>query len=461
MTSTNIAILGAGPAGLMAAWKAASRGHSVTLFEATERVGGMAASFDIAGQRVDLGSHRLHPATDPEIMRDLRELLGSDLQTRPRNGRIRLRNRWVAFPLRTGDLITSLPPSFGVRAGFEAMTAPLRRSATSTFGSTIRSGLGPTVAREFYEPYATKLWGLPADKLDSDLARRRVSASSALAIVTRLLRSRKPEGRQFLYPRHGYGQICERLAEAATEAGATLKLNTAVQQVALGDSEVLVEPANGHSEKFDMAWSTIALQHLVPMLTPTPPPAIQAWAQEIAHRAMVLVYLVCDHDQYTPFDAHYFPGLDTPIARLSESKNYRDGPDPAGQTVLCAELACTVGDPVWEATDSELGQQVALSLHEQGLPQPLVDSVETRRLPHVYPVYPVGYQDSLKPLLGWVSQHERLVNFGRQGLFVPDNLHHILAMGVAAAEALDADGNFNHSAWHRSLDQFESHVVED
>ena len=65
---SDIAVLGAGPAGLMAALKARENGHEVTVIEASSRVGGMAASFEVAGQRVDLGSHRLHPATDPSIM---------------------------------------------------------------------------------------------------------------------------------------------------------------------------------------------------------------------------------------------------------------------------------------------------------------------------------------------------------------------------------------------------------
>ena len=65
---SEIAILGGGPAGLIAALRASKRSHNVTVFEASSVVGGMASSFEVAGQRVDLGSHRLHPATDPETL---------------------------------------------------------------------------------------------------------------------------------------------------------------------------------------------------------------------------------------------------------------------------------------------------------------------------------------------------------------------------------------------------------
>ena len=109
---TTVTVLGAGPAGLLAALEAAEAGHQVTLLEAADHVGGMAGSFEVAGQRVDYGSHRLHPATDPNVMRRIQELLGDDLQARERQGRIRLRGKWVGFPLRAVDMIRSLPADF-------------------------------------------------------------------------------------------------------------------------------------------------------------------------------------------------------------------------------------------------------------------------------------------------------------------------------------------------------------
>jgi phytoene dehydrogenase-like protein len=109
--SRDLVVLGAGPAGLAAAWRAARRGLKVTLLERADRVGGLAGSFEVAGLRVDHGSHRLHPSTPPPLIADLRSLLGSDLQTRPRNGRLRIVGRWVGFPLHAGQLARELPAS--------------------------------------------------------------------------------------------------------------------------------------------------------------------------------------------------------------------------------------------------------------------------------------------------------------------------------------------------------------
>src|SRR5262245_49736252 len=100
----DLLVLGGGPAGLAAAWRAARRGFAVMLLERSDRVGGMSASFDLAGMRVDLGSHRLHPAAPAPVLADLGELLGADLQLRRRNGRLLMGDSWVRFPLRIQDL---------------------------------------------------------------------------------------------------------------------------------------------------------------------------------------------------------------------------------------------------------------------------------------------------------------------------------------------------------------------
>jgi protoporphyrinogen oxidase len=173
------------------------------------------------------------------------------------------------------------------------------------------------------------------------------------------------------------------------------------------------------------------------------------------------VYLVLDRPQYTEFDAHYFPAYANPVARLSEPKNYRAGNDPPDVTVLCAELPCSVGDHWWTATDAELGDTVAHALEWEGLPPPRAVQVEVRRLPRVYPVYRVGFERHLAALETWAAEQPRLVTFGRQGLFVPDNTHHALAMGAAAADALRPDGSFDTARWTAARDGFRTHVVED
>lgn len=455
----DLVVLGGGPAGIGAAYRAAQRGLDVVLLERGEVVGGLAGSFSVAGVRVDHGSHRLHPTIDPEILAELRRLLGSHLQLRTRNGRIRLAGRWIAFPLRPADLVRRLPPSFALGAARDAALSPFRRPGADTFAEVLRAGLGPTMYGRFYAPYARKLWGLDPNDVAGEQARKRVGADSPTAVLRRVLAGRGGAKGRFWYPRRGYGQISEALGAAATEAGAELRLGAEVTEMALSESGVRVVAA-GEEIEATRAFSTLPVPLLARLVSPAPPDHAVAAASTLAYRAMALVYLALPVPRYTQFDAHYLPEEWTPITRISEPKNYRDGDDPDDRTVLCAEIPCNHGDEVWTADDGALSDVVRDALGRAELPPAEPFEVVVRRVPRVYPVYRVGYERALEQLEAWVAAQQRVLSFGRQGLFVHDNAHHALAMAWAAADALSREG-FDDAAWARARERFATHVVED
>ncbi len=451
-------VIGAGAAGLAAAWRAAQRGLSVLVLEDADVVGGMAGSFATAGLRVDYGSHRLHPSTRPGIFGELQALLGDDLQRRPRNGRIRLQDRWVAFPLQGADLARSLPPGFSARVAADAVTGAFRRDEGDTFSSVVRARLGTTVAENLYEPYARKLWGTEPSELAAELARRRISSVGPTGIVRRALRRSGSTARSFFYPRRGFGQICDVLAAAAVGEGAEIRLGSRVERIRTTSTFRVI--AAGEELESGQVWSTVPVSAL-PGLIPDSPDNVAAAASRLHHRAMVLVYLVLDRPRYTGFDAHYLPGPANASSRLSEPKNYRDShEDPTDVTVLCAELPCWEGDAVWRADPDQLGELVSQGLRGDGLADPQPIAVETRRLPRVYPVYRPGFEADLAELVQWADR-AGLVVLGRQGLFVGDNAHHVLQMGWSAAECLRSDGSFDRTVWRAAREGFLDHVVED
>jgi protoporphyrinogen oxidase len=456
VTDTDLVVLGAGPAGLGAAWRAARSGRRVILLEREDHVGGVSASFEVAGVRVDHGSHRLHRATDPAIMRALERLLGDDLQVRERNGRIRLAGRWIGFPLTPVGVATSLPPAFAARATLDALTGFARTPARDTFAEVVRAGLGPTMAERFYAPYARKLWGLPPEELAGEQARKRITAATPAQILRRVVGGADRGSRTFRYPRRGFGQISEALAEAVTAAGAELRLGATATRLAPG--QVTID--GGGTITAQHILSTIPLPVLARLWHDTPPEVLAA-AGALRSRAMVLVYLVLDVPRYTRFDAHYLPEPFTPVTRISEPKNYRDSTDdPPDRTVLCAEIPCQVGDGTWTASDDELGGTVVAALRAAHLPPVDARAVVSRRLPSAYPVYRVGYERHLAVLDDWATRLPDLLTFGRQGLFVHDNSHHALAMAWDAVAALTGTG-IDRDAWARSRERFASHVVED
>ncbi|HSJ62698.1 MAG TPA: FAD-dependent oxidoreductase [Gemmatimonadaceae bacterium] len=473
MPEPHVVILGAGPAGLGAAWQLRRAGKArVTVLERNGFVGGNASSFESNGIWLDFGSHRLHPATDPAILADIKRLLGDDLRDRPRHGRILLRDKLIHFPLKPVDLLLRLDKRFALSTLRDmARKALAKPDEGDTFASVLWANLGPTICRDFYFPFARKMWGREPEELSAIQARKRVSAGSFGKLLRKVLSSvpglKPPGAGRFFYPVRGFGQISEAYAAAARDAGAEIALQAAVTGLSpLSGNEAgwcVTMQQNGEQRtiRADYVWSTIPVTLLARMVTPLPPDDVVRATTAIDYRAMILVYLELDVDRFTEYDAHYVPDERICFTRLSETKNYSARGEPRGRTVLCAELPCSTDDPWWTMGDAELGERVARDLAVAGLalPRPPVN-VFTRRLRQAYPIYQKGYEVPYGILDDWVESLPRFLSYGRQGLFAHDNTHHALAMAYAAVECLN-DGEFDAAAWARHRKVFESHVVED
>lgn len=469
-----VTILGGGPAGVGAAYMLSESGKAKPiLLERGTTVGGNSGSFLHDGVHCDYGSHRLHPASDPAILSMIRGLLGDDLLTRPRHGRIRLKGSWIHFPLKPADLLMKMPKGFALSLLKDMATKPFRKGAATpeaeTFATILHKELGPAMCEGFYYPYMKKLWALPPEQLAVTLARRRISGSSITKIIKKVLGQlpgiKKPQTGIFYYPRTGFGLISEALIGGAEKLGAQAQMGASVSAIEHEGGKVrAVRYTTSQGEQrveTDHVWSTIPLSQLVRMMEPAAPAAVLSAADKMRYRGMILIYITLDQDQYTEYDAHYFPELNVPISRLSEPKNYSASSEPKGQTVLCAELPCDPHEDLWAMSDDQLGQKLCDWLVATGLPKPKLKASLTRRLSHAYPVYDRDFETHFAVLDNYVGSVDGLLTFGRQGLFAHDNTHHALAMSAAAVECIDSQGRFDHARWAEHRKEFEHHVVED
>ena len=470
--AVKVAILGAGPAGLGAAMRLRRDERAeATVFEAGDRVGGTAGSFDVHGVHCDFGSHRLHPASDPAILEDIKTLLGEGLLLRPRHGRIRLQGSWIHFPLRPADLALKLPPAYASRLFFDAATAKrfAPKGERETFETVMLGGLGRTMCESFYFPYMKKLWGLDPDALAPTLARRRVSGSSLPKLMRKIFGQlpglKSPTTGKFYYPRDGFGAICEAIAKDAEANGAVIRRRSRVERILFDGVRVRGVSTSGEAageHEADHVWSTLPLTTLVRAAGEAAPMAVREASRAMRYRGMILVYLTLKTDQYTEYDAHYFPELSIPISRLSEPKNYSAATTPSRLTILCAELPADPNDAYWSMEDRALGEALYGWLGDCGLPATAkIADVFTRKLPFAYPVYDANYEAHFRVMDRWAESLDGFLTYGRQGLFAHDNTHHALAMAYGAVECLGADGAFDRTRWAAYRREFESHVVED
>ena len=399
MSEPHVVILGAGPAGVGAAFQLARRGLArVTVLERNPCVGGNAGSFDLAGFRVDYGSHRLHPSCDPAILLDIRSLLGDDLLDRPRHGVLACAIDGSIFAHATGSRSqVATRFAIGVATDFITKVVPhrYRSRGAETFASILETGLGRTICREFYFPYARKIWGGAPEDLAVTQARRRVGASSLGKMLGKVLAAvpgLKPSGAgRFYYPRRGYGQISEAVHRAAEGAGAQFQFGATVQAVTALSGRVAchyeqnggVQNGRGRSCLVDRA-----RHHARPCA---------ATRRARRDRRGRRQYRVSRHDPdlyrlgarpLSEYDAHYFPAGDISITRLSEPKNY-SGSGRRSDRSVCRATVRSHGCGV-APQDGALADLVCAALDRDGIPVRVQSrEVATRRLRRL-PVYRQG-----------------------------------------------------------------------
>lgn len=471
-----IVVLGAGPAGLSLALgllRAHGERFEVVVLDREDAVGGITASFESHGIHFDYGSHRLHPAVSPEILAEIRGMPGIDLLKRPRNGRIRLMGQFVKFPLSPVDAAAHLPLRFllGVLRDSLMKRFPGQKRTAETFETVMMEGLGETICRRFYFPYAEKLWGLPPGRLAAEQARRRVATGSIGKMVEKALSPLTGKAKDgvpfFYYPANGFGAIARAYAGVVEELGGRLLLGRRIERIEIAGERSFVITAAGARVRraaypCDFVFSTIPLNDLVKLVAPAVPADVESAADRLRYRGMLFHYLILKTGQLTPFDAHYFPEKDFIFSRISEPKNYYDGRVPEDITGICSEIPSTVGHEPWKLPDGEITRRVVGDLDRCGLKVrvPVVDAF-VKRIPAVYPVYDLAFARNFETVDAYFTACPGFVNLGRQALFAHDNAHHALDMGVRASECLDGDLRWDGERWQGLRERFKENVVVD
>ena len=448
------AILGAGPAGLTAAYILGRRGRPGAVFEADGTVGGIAKTIEFNGFRFDLGGHRFFTKLKP-VERLWEEMLGEDFLTRPRLSRIYYKGKYFDYPITAKDVVGRLGLWESTRCALSYLrSARLRNSEAHTFEEWVTTRFGRRLYDAFFRSYTEKVWGIPGSQIRSLWAAQRIKNFSLGRAIMTILGLRRDNIttliEQFRYPRLGPGQMWEAFAANAIDRSVPVHLKQRVVGIKHADSRVnsILVGQNGDTfeHAVDSVVSSIPLSELILNLDPPAPAPVQAAARALRYRDLVLVALMTSEPEPFPDNWIYLHDPGTRAGRVQNYGVWSEGMVQPGTNCLGVEYFCFEGDDIWEMTDEQAVELAKNELARIGLidPSKVIDGVKVL-VPKAYPMYDSAYEEAVQTIREYLEQFENLETCGRNGLHRYNNQDH--SMWTAILATLNILDGASHDVW--------------
>jgi protoporphyrinogen oxidase len=448
-TSPKVVIIGAGPAGLTAAYMLATRhGIPSILLESDNIVGGISRTVERDGWKFDIGGHRFFTKVK-EVEALWHEILpDEDFMLRPRQSRIFYKGRYYDYPLKAMNALGNLGVIEAVRCVLSyawARISPPKDNAT--LEGWIVARFGKRLYEHFFKTYNEKLWGVPVNKLPSDFAAQRIKNLSLFNAVANALLPRRNQKditsliEEFQYPKHGPGMMWEACARKITALGCEIVMNTRVTAIEHRDGRAVAVTARGLDGRdtryaCDEVISSMPISHLVKAMAPTPDERATQAAADLRYRDFITVALVVPDENIFQDNWIYIHSPDVQVGRIQNFGSWSPHMVKDGRTCLGLEFFVFQNDETWNKSDDELIEQGKRELGILGLVDPAkVEAGYVVRMPKAYPFYDQTYKANVKEIVSWLTQCASNVHpVGRNGMHRYNNQDHSMMTAMKTAE---------------------------
>lgn len=410
--SVDVAIIGAGPAGLTAAYLLTKKGFSVTVIEKDPvYVGGISRTVELDGYRFDIGGHRFF-SKSKEVVDLWNEILPDDFIQRPRMSRIYYEGKFYSYPLRAFEALWNLGiwRSTLCMASFAKARLFPNRNVRSFQDWTVNA-FGHKLFSIFFKTYTEKVWGMPCDEMSADWAAQRIKGLSLWgAVVDGLKRSlglnKKPNDgmatktllETFRYPRLGPGMMWEAARDRVIEGGNQILMAHSLKQLAQDqgtqrwrvvadgpDGDVIINAAH--------VISSAPMRELAARIHPLPETLPEA--MELKYRDFLTVALMIKSEDLFPDNWIYIHDSKVQVGRIQNFRSWSPEMVP-DESVACVglEYFCFEGDGLWASADADLIDLAKKEMAILGLcnPDDVVGGAVVRQ-EKAYPVYDDAYAD--------------------------------------------------------------------
>lgn len=445
--NTSVCVIGAGPAGLSAAFVLSENSVDTVVLEMSGQVGGISRTIVRDGFRFDIGGHRFF-TKDDEVEQFFRRILGDEAIWVPRSSKIFYLNKYFDYPLKPANALLGMGVGTTAKCladyGYVKVRNLWRHSDVVSLEDWVSNEFGRQLFKLFFKNYTEKVWGIDCDRICAEWAAQRIKGLSLRVAVKDALFPQK-NGKvatlidRFMYPRLGIGRISERLAEDVTAAGNEVRMESRVAAVNHEDGRIRsldVESSDGgYRLEVENLCSSMPLTELVLAMRPEAPPEVTEAARSLRYRDLITVNLMIDKPQVTDQTWIYIHDPSIRLGRIHEPRNWSAAMAPEGKSSLVAEYFCFEGDEIWNMDDGDLIDLTVSELDKRlgFLKKENVIDAFVVRVPKAYPMYELGYEEPLKKVLDYVDSFPNLQIVGRYGTYKYNNMDHSMKTGILAA----------------------------
>jgi UDP-galactopyranose mutase len=411
MAEKKIIILGAGLAGLSAAYHLQKNGYTCQVFEQEAEVGGLCRSKHIDGFVFDYDGHLLH-FKHQYTFNLIKRLLGDNLARHERNSWIYSHGIYSRYPFQAN--LHGLPMSILKECllGFISVSQNSRskRAKGKNFLDWIGHTFGAGIAKHFMVPYNTKFWTLPPEYITCEWIDEFIPVPSLNQVLEGTVHdSTRGFGynTEFWYPKTG--GISQLALAFAGQIGAVYT-NSKVTEINLAAKEINF--SSGETREFDYLISTIALpqmRHLVKGL----PSDICAAFNKLRWNSIFNMNLGIEGREASRRHWVYFPEKELVFFRVGFPHNFSSSVAPVEKSSLYVEVSYSKGAPIDKST---IAMRIKEDLKKTGIlsGDKNIRVEDVNDIHYGYPIYDREYKPAREKAIKFLSRHN-IIPCGRYG----------------------------------------------